>query len=497
MSETSITTLNGLLQLLGLPGVVPDRPILGLAIDSRRVQPGELFLAVPGCAGDGRDYIAQAVHQGATAVLAQAGRDSELAGHGVPVIAVANLNERLGPLACHFYRTGQSPVKVIGVTGTNGKTSCCWFLAQLLAALDQPCALMGTLGKGMPEQLEPTCNTTLDVISTHGFIAGLREQQVPALAMEVSSHGLDQGRVAGVHFDVGVFTNISRDHLDTYDSLDDYAAAKAALFSRCTVGCAVINWDDPYGALMQAACPPETRVLTWSQSDPRADVYATDIALSTSGLSARVHTPWGSAELTAPLMGRFNLENLLTVIAVLAAQGFTPEQVTPLIAQLRTVPGRMQRLGGGARPLVLVDYAHTPDALKSALAAVREHGSRRLVCVFGCGGDRDRGKRPLMAEAALAGADQVIVTSDNPRTEVAEDIISDILAGMDGQNRSRVHIEVDRTQAIRRAIASAGAEDIILVAGKGHENYQEIQGVRYPFDDCDHVQHALNCWSPL
>ncbi|WP_263078521.1 UDP-N-acetylmuramoyl-L-alanyl-D-glutamate--2,6-diaminopimelate ligase [Endozoicomonas sp. Mp262] len=499
MSEKPIVTLNDVLRTLGLPCVEPDLPVSGLAIDSRKVKGGELFFAIPGFSSDGRDYISQAFNNGACAVLAESGREHEfrhLAGkRETPLIFVDDLQDQVGVIASRYYRPDTDKVKVVGVTGTNGKTSCCWFLSRLLEGLDSPCALMGTLGKGMPGALEQTLNTTSDVISTHQFIAGLGDQNTPALAMEVSSHGLEQGRVDGVHFDVGVFTNLSRDHLDSYNSLDDYAFAKSMLFSNCRLGAAVINMDDDYSEMMLAACPDEIPVITWSQTNPAADVYGADIRLLPHGIAATVHTPWGAYPIEAPLMGRFNLENLLTVLAVLGAQGYCLDRVVPLISRLTTVPGRMQRLGGNNKPLVLVDYAHTPDALKNALEALREHGASKLTCVFGCGGDRDRGKRPLMAEAAIAGADEVIVTSDNPRTEKPEAIIADILEGIAPQDQERVSTVTDRASAIAGAIAAASVEEIVLIAGKGHESYQEVNGIRHAFDDCEQVQKALDNWS--
>lgn len=503
MAESPLTTLNEVLAVLDLPLLESDKKITGLTLDSRKLIGGELFLAIPGFAVDGRCFIEAAVASGAAAVLAEAdgaenrGAVTVIADEqGVPVIFVAGLKDRIGFLADRFYRHPSEKLNVIGVTGTNGKTSCCWFIAQLLSSLQQSCAIMGTLGKGVPPGLEPCLNTTSDVISLHQYMAELNGSGIKAMAMEVSSHGLDQGRVDGVDFDIGVFTNISRDHLDYHSTLDAYAEAKSKLFADGRVKQAVINLDDHYSSLMLNACVQTTRIVTFSFRNPEADVFATSVELCADGLSCQVRTPWGSGELRTPLLGRFNLENLLAVLSCACIQGAALEQVLPAISRLTTVPGRMQRFGGGDKPIVVVDYAHTPDALESVLGALREHGARRLTCVFGCGGDRDRGKRPLMTKAAIDGADKVVITSDNPRSEDPDQIIADAVAGVDfGQ--TVVATVTDRAKAIASTVAEAEVREIVVVAGKGHEDYQEIHGERLPFDDSDHVSRALASWSVL
>ncbi|MDP0562309.1 MAG: UDP-N-acetylmuramoyl-L-alanyl-D-glutamate--2,6-diaminopimelate ligase [Candidatus Endonucleobacter sp. (ex Gigantidas childressi)] len=499
MTARTIATFNDVLLQLGAALVEDDKLISGLVLDSRNIVGGELFLALPGVASDGREFVVHACQRGASAILAEAdGKNSyssKWAGIDIPVVYVQDLKSSVGMIAERYYRSCSEKVKVIGITGTNGKTSCCWFLAKILSGMGKHCAVMGTLGKGFPEALEPMLNTTPDVISTHQFIASLNSTDSSCLAMEVSSHGLEQGRVDGVRFDVGVFTNISRDHLDSYRGMDDYAAAKSLLFSNQLLANAIINQDDPYADMMLSACPEGLNIITWSLSDSSANVYASDVRLLAEGIEAVVHSPWGVFEINTPLMGRFNLENLLTVIATLGVQGCSLDNVVPLLSRLEAVPGRMQRLGGGSKPLVLVDYAHTPDALKSTLGSLREHGAKKLICVFGCGGDRDKGKRPLMMEAAVQEADSVILTSDNPRTESPEGIIADALEGIDKHALQRLDVIVNRAEAIAKGVASADVDDIIVVAGKGHETYQEVNGIRYPFYDCDHVSNALEKWN--
>ncbi len=347
-------------------------------------------------------------------------------------------------------------------------------------------------------------NTTSDVVSLHQYLAQLVDDGVPALAMEVSSHGLDQGRVSGVSFEVTLFTHISRDHLDYHGSLEEYAAAKARLFSHCSYRYAVIGKDDAFSELMLSSCPQGANITTWSLEDASADVYLSDIQTLSQGFRASIHSPWGSGDLNTALLGRFNLENLLAVIAALGVQGYPLDSLLAAIPLISSPPGRMQQFGGGSQPLVLVDYAHTPDAIESVLSSLREHcsvikrsikeceqGVSNIVCVYGCGGDRDRGKRPLMTAAALNGADKIVLTSDNPRTEDPEQIFADALEGVSNQDRQRMSVIADRSEAIHSAITEANAGDIIVIAGKGHENYQEINGVRHHFDDAEQVQSAL------
>ena len=493
---TDQITLNDVLTKLGVSPAENARPLTHLTLDSRTIVGGELFIAVPGVQSDGRQYITAALAKGATAVLVDDSEGFDLAtvAQLTSVFIVPGLKNKVGALAHYFYHQPSERLRVMGVTGTNGKTSCCWFMAQIMQRLGEQCAFMGTVGRGLPGQLQASLNTTGDVVSLHRYLAELVTEQVPALAMEVSSHGLDQGRVSGVVFQVALFTHISRDHLDYHGTLTEYAAAKARLFSACPYRHAVIGKDDFYADLMFSSCPPGTDITAWSLEDTSADVYLSNIIALPQGFQATIYTPWGVGELRSSLLGRFNLENLLAVIAALGVQGYPLAQMLAAIPTISAPPGRMQRFGGDGQPLVLVDYAHTPDAITSVLGALREHshGNGQVVCVYGCGGDRDRGKRPLMTTAALAGADTVVLTSDNPRTEDPQQIFADALAEVSTVDRQRIQVITDRAAAIRAAISGASAGDMVVIAGKGHENYQEINGVRHHFDDVEQVQSVLH-----
>ena len=490
---TDQITLNDVLSKLDLPPADVNPALTHITLDSRTIVGGELFIAIPGIQSDGRRFIADALTKGAAAVLVDdsEGFASETVVHPGLVLVVPGLKNKVGFLAHYFYQQPSEQLRVMGVTGTNGKTSCCWFTAQILHRLGERCALLGTVGRGLPDQLEASLNTTTDVLSLHRYMAELVADGIPALAMEVSSHGLDQGRVSGTVFQVALFTHISRDHLDYHGTLAEYAAAKARLFSQCSYRYAVIGKDDVFADLMISSCSPGADITTWSLEDTSADVYLRDIVALPQGFRATIHTPWGTGELNSPLLGRFNLENLLAVIAALCVQGYPLAQILSVIPDISPPPGRMQRCGD--QPLVLVDYAHTPDAISSVLGALREHsrGDGQIVCVYGCGGDRDRGKRPLMTAAALAGADAVVLTSDNPRSEDPEQIFADALTGVDDTDRQRIRVISDRSAAISAAISSADPGDMVVVAGKGHENYQEIHGVRHHFDDVEQVRSVL------
>ncbi len=497
MTEQPIRTLNGILAELKMTPLETDRVITNLALDSRKIVGGELFFAVPGFDTDGWEYVADAQAKGAAAILVQ---DDDVSRKAlslasptdvIPVIFIEGLKDKIGFLADRYYRHLSQKVKITGFTGTNGKTSCCWFLSQMMTALGNECAIMGTIGQGFPGRLKPALNTTADVLSIHKYVAKLAQTSVPALAMEVSSHGLDQGRVNSLEFEVGVFTHISRDHLDYHNSLEEYALAKSRLFSQISPRHAVIGLDDQYSDMMIEACGSKIAPVTWSLENSNADVYASNIQIHKRGFTAQLYTPWGESAFETSLMGRFNLENLLAVISALGVQGFPLKDIVKTIPVLTTVPGRMQMLGGDGQPLVIVDYAHTSDALKSVLDSLREHGAERLICIYGCGGDRDRGKRPLMTRAALDGADRVVLTSDNPRGEKPEQIIADALENIAEREKQRVSVIVGRAEAIAQTIASARVDDLIVVAGKGHEDYQEIAGTRYPFDDREQVKMAL------
>ena len=460
-----------------------------LVSDSRRAGPGTVFAAYPGEARDGRDFIAQAVAQRVDGVLWEADHYQWDPALGVPNAGVAGLKTRIGEIAAQVYGDPSRALYMVGVTGTNGKTSVAHWVAQAFTALGRKTAVVGTVGTGFPDALTPALNTTPDAIELQQRLAQYRQQGAAACAMEVSSHGLAQGRVNGTAFNVAVLTNLSRDHLDYHGDMESYGAAKARLFDWPGLEWAVLNVDDAFGRQLESATRP-ARVAGYGFQ--RGAVVGEKLQLSQAGLHLRVRTDWGNAELDAPLLGRFNAANLLAVLTTLLVSGMKLEEVCQVLAHITPPPGRMQTLGGNAHPLVVVDYAHTPDALEKVLATLREIVSGgRLICVFGCGGNRDRGKRPLMGQIASEGADEVWITSDNPRNEDPRHIIDDILAGTGGKPR----VEPDRARAIFEAIGGAHQGDVVLIAGKGHEDYQEITSERLPFSDVAVANKALEAWT--
>ncbi len=470
-------------------------PVTELVNDSRKAAPGVVFAAYPGETRDGRDFIAQAVAQRVDGVLWEAGHYQWDPALSVANASVAGLRQRIGEIAAHVYGEPSRTLHMIGVTGTNGKTSVAHWIAQALTRLGRKTAILGTVGNGFPPAgdgpgaLAPSLNTTADPIALQRQLAQYRQQGALACAMEVSSHGLAQGRVNGTAFNVAVLTNLSRDHLDYHGDMERYAAAKARLFAWPGLDCAVLNLDDAFGQQLEMDCRA-ARVAGYGFV--RGAVVGENLRLSQSGLHLNVRTDWGDAELDAPLLGRFNATNLLAVLTTLLVSNVKLADACAALAHVVPPPGRMQTFGGGAQPLVVVDYAHTPDALDKALASLREiAGDGCLICVFGCGGNRDRGKRPLMGEAACRGADEVWVTSDNPRHEDPAAIIAEILAG----THCKPRVEADRARAIFEAIGSAHRGDLVLIAGKGHEDYQEIDGERQPFSDAAVARKALDAWT--
>ncbi len=460
-----------------------------LTLDSRKVRPGDLFLAVPGAQHDGRDHIADAVSRGAVAVAYEAVDAHVSEAAGAELIPIKGLASQLSAIAGRFYGEPSRALRLVGVTGTNGKTSVSQLLAQALDQLGERCGIVGTLGTGFYGELESGRHTTPDPLAVQATLAGLKQAGARAVAMEVSSHGLEQGRVAALDFDVAAFTNLSRDHLDFHGSMEGYAAAKARLFRWPNLRARVINLDDEFGRQL-AAQQHESRLFSYSLEDSSAFLYCREAHFNDHGVSAQLVTHQGEGLLRSPLLGRFNLSNLLAVVGALLAMDYPLADVLKVLPSLQGPVGRMQRLGGGEKPLVVVDYAHTPDALEKVLQALRPHVSGRLLCLFGCGGDRDRGKRPLMAAVAERLADYVLVTDDNPRTEDPAQIFADIRAGF--ADAGKVEFIAGRGLAIAQLIASASADDLVLLAGKGHEDYQEIAGIRHPFSDLDEAARALD-----
>lgn len=472
-------------------GPVPEVTVTGLALDSRQVRPGDLFVALPGSRTHGQHYIDAAVAAGAAAVLCDAGT-RELGKTGVPCLLLHDLSHKLGLIAERFYGRPSQELFVIGVTGTNGKTSCSHFLAQALNEPTAPAAVIGTLGNGFIDRLEATRHTTPDAVRLHALLRDLADAGARSLVMEVSSHGLAQGRVAGVGFDLALFTNLSRDHLDYHGDMAAYGRAKARLFQQAGLRYAVLNGDDAFGRTLLAELPETVEALTYTLAeagDPTRQVCGEIVSQGRDGLLLELRTPWGDGRLHSALLGRFNASNLLAVLSCLLLKGMGLETALHRLSRLRTVPGRMERFGGqGDQPLVVVDYAHTPDALSQVLITLREHCSARLWCVFGCGGDRDAGKRVLMGNIAARYADHTILTDDNPRHEDGDKIIDDIAKGMVGGDYV---IMRDRAAAIRHAVGRAAANDVVLVAGKGHEVYQQVGDEQRPFSDRDQVCQAL------
>ena len=469
-----------------VPGALADDPeILGITLDSRVVRHGWLFLAVRGARADGRAFIAGAFSRGAAAVVYET-NGHEPDARSANAIPVKDLRQHVGTIASRFYDAPSTKLKVIGVTGTNGKTTTTHLLAQVLDRSERRCGLIGTLGCGFPGELDPSLHTTPDAVSVQRLLAEFVSAGARTVCMEVSSHALDQARVAGVAFDIAVFTNLTRDHLDYHGDMSAYAEAKARLFDFPHLEAAVINADDSFGRELIERSRHRTRVVSFGLE--RGDVRASVVQPSVQGLAIQVTTPQGETELRSSLLGRFNAANLLAVLAVLLAAGLPLAEAAAVLGKAQPVAGRMERFGGSSgQPLVVVDYAHTPDALEKALAALREHTRGRLLCVFGCGGDRDRGKRPQMGAIAEQLADVVILTNDNPRHEEPTAIIREISAGMG----TTPTIVPDRTQAIRAALREALAGDIVLVAGKGHEDYQQIGDQRLPYSDRDTVRALL------
>ncbi|EQD65597.1 udp-n-acetylmuramoylalanyl-d-glutamate-2,6-diaminopimelate ligase [mine drainage metagenome] len=481
---------DALLDGLAEAGAVAAIAVRGLQLDSRRVQPGEAFVALRGTQRHGIDFAAQALAAGAALVLAEA--PAPQAAPQLPqVIWVDDLGAQLGSIAARFYGDPSRALRVIGVTGTNGKTSSVQLLTQALELLGRRAASIGTLGAGLHGQLDAGARTTPDAISVQRLLREFSDAGASDVAMEVSSHALQQGRVNAVRFSVAAFTNLTRDHLDYHGSMQAYGAAKARLFAWPGLRAAVLNIDDAFGARLAATMAPDVRVLRVSAAgDAHADLRAEAIVSSPEGISFTLHTPWGSSALRSALLGRINVENLLLVAACLGVLEFPFARVLHVLQQLEPIRGRMNRLGGiGAQPLVVIDYAHTPDALQQALRALRAHCAGHLWCVFGCGGERDAGKRPQMGALAADLADRVLLTDDNPRGEDGDAIVAAIRAGMPAS--ATVVIERDRARAIALALREARAGDVVLIAGKGHETYQESGGKARPFDDLALARAAL------
>jgi UDP-N-acetylmuramoyl-L-alanyl-D-glutamate--2,6-diaminopimelate ligase len=478
---------------------IPVQHACHLRLDSRTVETQDAFFAISSDQTQLQQHVLQAQARGAAAIFidsANASAVSTMASVVAPVIAIENLAGQLGNIAHRFYGKPSEKMPVIGITGTNGKTSCSHWIAQAWNRFESPVGLMGTLGCGLVQgkDLDVTGLTTADLLTNHRLLASMLEEGAKAVAMEVSSHALDQQRVGGIHFDTALFTNLSRDHLDYHGDMQHYSAAKEKLFQNEYLKYAIVNSDDAFGKkLLEKLRERENRkslqVFSYAVDDVTADLGVERCEVTGRGIKASIRTPWGRGALQSRFPGGYNLLNVVAVVATLCAHGMCLQTVLEVVEQLQAVPGRTQIVSGDDDDiLVVVDYAHTPDALDKILSALREQNRSRLWCVFGCGGNRDRGKRADMAGVAEKKADLVLVTTDNPRHETPQSIIEDIVAGFaSGAHR----VIEDRNKAITTAVMEAQPGDTILLAGKGHENYQEVAGLRLPFSDVLVAQAAL------
>ncbi|HEX7417908.1 MAG TPA: UDP-N-acetylmuramoyl-L-alanyl-D-glutamate--2,6-diaminopimelate ligase [Steroidobacteraceae bacterium] len=480
-----------------LAHVPADVAITDLTLDSRSVTPGAAFLACEGRSHHGLEFAAAAAQAGARVVLYEPSARARVPQlpSGIVLAPVPELARHAGEIAERFFGAPSHALTIAGITGTNGKTTCAWLLAQALGSLGRRTAYLGTLGHGIPPAIVPGVLTTSDAVSVHRELAAARAQGAECVAMEVSSHALDQERITAVRFHTAAFTNLTRDHLDYHGTMQRYGAAKARLFARQSLKAQVLNADDEFGRELARRARPGLRVVLTARTEtdlPFAHaefVRATRVSRGARGLTVEVHSSWGPGEFRVPLVGAFNVDNALTVLAIMLAWDVALPAASAALAACTAPPGRMEIFGGADAPLIVVDYAHTPDALAKALAATRDHCSGRLAVVFGCGGDRDAGKRAPMGAIAGELADTIIVTDDNPRTEEPQQITAQIVAGIaPGVPRSIVH---DRALAIRTAIGAAHAGDAVLIAGKGHEDYQIVGAQRRAFSDQAVVREVL------
>lgn len=468
-----------------------DVVVNGLAVDSRVIEPGQCFLAYPGHAVDGRRFITDALGKGAAVVLAEA--DALQADPAWPVVAVKNLKQHLGEIASAFYGNPSAQINLVAVTGTNGKTTVSQLLAHAAQFAGMKAGVIGTLGNGLAGQLEPTSNTTPDVIACNRLLREICDKDANLVVMEASSHGLVQGRMDGLQIRTAIFTNLSRDHLDYHGSMDAYRDAKALLAQHPSLQNLILNADDPAIVSMAALAPENCVVTRFSlQTDAEADIKATQIRFGMQGLQMDVLAHGQRGCINSRLVGEFNGANLLAALAGLLALGVDLAQACAALGRCAPVAGRMEMVNvnsPGTEPAVVVDFAHSPDALEKVLSALRLHCVGKLWCVFGCGGDRDKGKRPLMGHAVAERADHCVITSDNPRSEKPAVIIADIVKGLP----SGIAFEIieNRRAAVEYAVLNAQPEDLILLAGKGHEDYQEVQGIKHPYSDVQIARDAL------
>lgn len=462
-----------------------DCEISGIQNDSRKIKPGDLFLAYPGAIADGRLFIEKAISAGAVALAyepADFPKNCQFL-EAIPCISVPNLALKLGYIAQKFYANPGASLKISGITGTNGKTTIAYQLAQAHDLLGQQSAYIGTIGQGTVNKLELVDNTTPDALCLQKLLFQYKKQNIKQVCMEVSSHALAQNRVDAIEFNQAIFTNLTLDHLDYHHTMEDYAAAKAQLFAGKSLEWAIINKDDAYQQIMADVLKPQVKKLTYGMA-PGSDVHVINWRMDIKGTEIEVASPWGNYQLKIKALGAFNIYNSLAVFSSLLASGYPPEKVVAVMSELKAAPGRLEIVASA--PYVLVDYAHTPDALENALITLAQLKKGRLWLVFGCGGDRDKSKRPIMGKIASEHADQIVITSDNPRSENPKSIIEEIAQGV--LSPSKMIQLVNREEAIAYALNNADKDDIILIAGKGHEAYQEIGKVKHIFSDQDVVR---------
>jgi UDP-N-acetylmuramoyl-L-alanyl-D-glutamate--2,6-diaminopimelate ligase len=483
--------------LEGITQPIRDIEVTDLTQDSRAATPGSVFLACQGRSSHGVQHAPGAIERGAVAVLWESvpGLEPPVLPANVVVLPIPELGRRVGTIADRFFRSPSGDLSVAGITGTNGKTTTAYLLAQAADATGRRGAYLGTIGFGRPGALKAAALTTPDCVSVHRRLAQARDSGALSLSLEVSSHALDQGRVDAVRFDTAVFTNLTRDHLDYHGTIEAYGAAKSRLFHAAGLARAVVNVRDEFGRGLADSLDPSLERVHYSTSN---EVWAPsgvgwirlpELRATTAGLTLHVESSWGAGTLRSKLVGEFNAENLLAVLGVLLGWRVPLQQALAALAGCAAPPGRMEAFGGGAQPLVLVDYAHSPDALAKLLDAARAHARGRVICVFGCGGDRDPGKRPLMGAVAEGRADVVVLTDDNPRTEDPRSIIEQILAGV--REPDLAHVLADRAEAIHFALSEADPGDVVVIAGKGHEDYQIVGREVRPFSDRQVVLDAL------
>jgi UDP-N-acetylmuramoyl-L-alanyl-D-glutamate--2,6-diaminopimelate ligase len=472
-------------------GAGMDIEIGGLAYDSRRVAPGTLFFCVPGYRSDGHDFAAQAVANGAVALVVE-----RPLGLGVPEVVVPSVREAMGPVAARYYGDPTARLRVIGVTGTNGKTTTAFLVRALLQAAGRQTGLLGTVTSIVGGTERAAGRTTPEAIDLHADFRAMLDSGDRACAMEVSSHALALGRVGGVRFAAAIFTNLTQDHLDFHPTMEDYFQAKRLLFlpeDEAKPGVSVVNvGDEPYGRRLAGEIDG---AITFAVVGDEADYRVTEVRCDMAVCRFTLHTPVGEREVVLPMPGRFNVANALGALAAVHALGYDLDTLIAALEQGAPVPGRFQPVQEGQEFAVLVDYAHTPDSLENVLHAARDIARGRVICVFGAGGDRDRGKRPLMGKIAARLADVTIVTSDNPRSEDPDAIVAEIVAGIPSiaTSEGSLHVEVDRRAAIEQALALARADDVVVIAGKGHEQGQEFaDGRKLPFDDVTVAREVLS-----